>query len=193
MSIRFKEPTKEEMQQYFDSAWTHYVASLKPPRPGFSLFAATLEHQFFPPDTPENDNFRMLSTGWYHDSMWITISIPTEKKHLAEAVASYCGLKILDTFPIANAQFATFATVGMKAYEELKAVDPSWDAFPLYQSVNLFSLENSKEHPTRTGKMSPDEWFEYELSLVEKIAGDHEWSEDDEKEFEKFKEFMKFN
>ena len=81
----------------------------------------------------------------------------------------------------------------MEAYEELKAIDPSWDAFPLYQCVNFFSLENSEEHPTRTGEMSPDEWFEYELKLVEKIAGDHEWSEEDEKEFEKFKEFMEIN
>ena len=190
MTERFREPSIEDLKDYFSEDWTHYTASIRPPRPGFAMFAATLEYQFFPPDTPENANYRILSTGWHHGSVWMTVSIPTSKKHLAEAVAKFAGLKILDTFPIANKDFAVFATLGMDNYNELVAADPAWDAFPLYKCTNLFSLENTDDHPTKTGKMNEVEWGEYELDVVGKIVGEHEWTEEDNKELEKFKKFM---
>ncbi|GAF73717.1 unnamed protein product, partial [marine sediment metagenome] len=120
MSEKFKMPTREDVKIYFDPAWTHYVSSLSPPRPGFALFSTTLEYQFFHPGTPENAEYVMLSTGWLHDSVWATISIPSAKKHLAEAVAKYVGLKILKTFPVGSVEFPAFSTIAMEAWEQLK-------------------------------------------------------------------------
>lgn len=193
MTIGFKKPTEEELKIYFNHEWTHYVASVHPPRPGFAIFAATLEYQFFVPGTPENADFKILSTGWHHDSVWMTVSIPTAKKHLAEAVAKYSGLRILDTFPIACVEHPAFATIGMEVFEQLKSSTLKWEAFPLYQCTNMFSLENSDEHPIRNGKMTHSEWNEYELEVVGKITGKHEWTEEEKKELEKFREFMKSN
>jgi len=190
MGNKFKDPTVEDLEMYFNPSWTHYVASVKPPRPGFGLFAATLEHQFFPPDTPENVNFNILATGWLNNTLWMTVSIPTEKKHLAEAVANYAGLKILETIPIACVKYPAFATVKREAYEQLKDVNPKWEAFPLHKAINLFSLENSDEHPIRSEKMSMDEWMKYELSVVSKIIGEHEWTDEDEKEMKRFRQIL---
>ena len=187
---KFEEPTKEDLMLYFDSAWTHYIASVKPPRPGFGIFSTILEHQFFPPGTPKNDDFKILATGWHHKTLWMTVSIPTVEKHLAEAVARYCDLKILDTFPISNKEFPMFATIRMESYEELKASDPNIDAFPLHNGINIFSLENSKDHPTRNGKMPLEQWMRIETETIRKIVGDHEWTDKDEDELKKFKEYM---
>ncbi len=191
MSTKFRDPTHDEIaEMYFNPSWTHYTASVKPPRPGFGIFVSTLEHQFFPPDTPENENFNLLATGWLHHTLWMTVSIPTAKKHFAEAVASYCGLKILDTIPVACVKYPAFATVHMEAYEQLKDVDPKWEVFPLARAVNVFSLENSDEHPVKSKKMGLDEWVNYELDIVGKIIGKHEWTDEDEEEMEKFKKYM---
>lgn len=190
MSIEFKEPTKDELRMFFDESWTHYIGSVKPPRPGFALFSATLEYQFFEPGTPENDNFKILSTGWHHQTLWMTISIPTSKKHLAEAVAEHSGLKILKTFPIACVEHAAFATIGSESWRQLQGSGLEWEAFPLYNGTNIFSLENSDDHPVRSGKMSLSEWGDYEIDLVGKIIGEHEWTDKDVEEMKKFKEFL---
>jgi hypothetical protein len=188
---RFKEPTLEDVKIYFDERWTHYTASTMPPRPSFGLFTATLEYQFFPPDTPENADFIILATGWLHESVWMTVSIPTSKTHLADAVAKYCGLKILNTFPVGCINFPAFATVGMEAWEDLKDDDPKWEAFPLHNGTNMHSLEQSDDHPIRAGTMTADEWHEYETDLMGKIVGEHEWTDEDDKEMRKFKEILK--
>ena len=190
MAERFSIPTAENLKMYFDSKWSHYIASALPPRPGFAIFAATLEHQFFPPGTPKNADFIILSTAWLHGSVWMTISIPTAEKHLAESVAKFCGLKILDTFPISNKSFPMFATVRLDSFNELKAADPDMEAFPLYQGTNIFSLENSDEHPIRTNQMTVQEWNKYEMDLVKKLTGDPEWTEEDEEEIKKFRDYM---
>lgn len=191
MSVKFKKPTLEDAKMYVDPAWIHYTASLFPPRPGFALFSAILEYEFFPPDTEENDNFIILSTGWLHDSIWMTVSIPTKKKHLAEAVAKYCSLEILDTFPIGCVDVAAFATVRQENFEALSLGKVEWKAFPLYDCVNFFSLENTDDHPTRTKKMNHKEWFEHETTLVNEVIGDQEWTEDDKRSMEEFRRYMK--
>lgn len=187
MSMEFRKPTLEDAKMYVDPAWTHYTASLHPPRPGFALFSSILEYQFFPPDTEANANFIILSTGWLHESIWLTVSIPTEKKDLAEAVANHCSLKILDTFPVACLDYPAFATVREENFVNLQYGDTKWEAFPLYQSTNFFSLENTEDHPTRTKKMNHREWFDYENDLVKQIVGDKELTEEDKRELDEFR------
>lgn len=191
MSERFREPTRKDIEIYFDPEWIHYTASISPPRPSLGLFSATLEFQFFSPGTPENENYKILTTGWLHDSVWMTISIPTAKKHLAEAVAKHVGLRILETIPVACIKFPAFATVGMEAWEQLQDVDPKWEPFPLHKGINMFCLENTKDHPVQSKKMTLNEWIEYEVDVVRKIAGNPEWTEEDQEEMKKFKDFMK--
>lgn len=191
MSAKFREPTRNDLEIYFDTDWTHYTASANPPRPSFGIFSSTLEYQYFAPGTPENDSYRILSTGWLHGSVWMTVSIPTAKKHLAEAVAKHVGLKIINTFPVACVDFPAFATLSMESWEQLKDSHTKWEPFPLYNCINMFSLENTDEHPVRAKKMTLREWNEYEMSVMQKIVGHHEWTKEDEAEMQKFKEFMK--
>lgn len=187
---KFKVPDEKDLKDYFDDKWTHYTASAVPPRPGLALFSTTLEHQFFEPGTPKNADYRIMTTAWLHDSMWLTITIPTAEKHLAEAVAKYCGLTILDTFPISSKVFPMFATVREETFEEIKAEIPDIEAFPLRTCVNHFSLENADDHPTKNGTMTHDEWNKHESELVGKIIGEYKWTEEDEEELKKFKKYM---
>ena len=191
MSTKFRKPVEEDLKIYFDPNWIHYTASAMPPRPGFALFSAVLEHQFFEPGTPKNEDFKILSTGWHHGSLWMTVTIPSKDKHLAEAVAQYCGIKICDTFPISHKKFPMFATVKMESLKELQAADPDIDPFPLYMGVNIFSLENTDDHPTKNGQMNHQEWHEHEMMLVGKVVGEYKWTDEDEEELKKFNKFMK--
>jgi hypothetical protein len=123
----------------------------------------------------------------------MTISIPTSKKHLAEAVAKYSGIKIMKTFPIACVDQPVFATVGIESWEQLRedsALELKWDPFPLYAGVNVFSLENLDDHPVKSGKMTLSEWGDYEIDLVGKIIGEHEWTDEDAEKMEEFKKFL---
>ncbi len=190
MGAKFKIPTEEDLKDYFDPKWIHYTASVIPPRPGFALFSTTLEHQFYEPGTPKNADFRIMSTAWLHGSMWMTVTIPYAEKHLAEAVAQYCGLKILDTFPISSKKFPMFATVREESLAEIRKELPDTEPFPLHNCVNHFSLENSDDHPIKSKTMTMEEWNKHEHEMVGKIIGEHEWTEDDEEELKKFRDYM---
>jgi len=190
MAEKFRYPTRDEVKMFFDESWTHYIGSVKPPRPGFAMFSTTLEYKFFAPGTQENDDFKILSTGWHHRSLWMTVSIPTSKKHLAEAVAKYSGLKILKTFPVACVKFPAFATLATENWNQLKDVDPKWEAFPLYRGINVFSMENLDGHPVKSGKMSLSEWGDYETDLVGKIIGVDEWTNEDFEEMERLRKIL---
>ncbi len=183
---KFRKPTKDDARRFYTSKeWIHYTGSMVPPRPGMSLFSAILEHNYFPPGTLKNHEFQMLTTAWLHNTVWITVSIPTKKKHLAEAVAKYCGLKILSTFPVAHKKAMMIASLSKKKF---KGMEKEWEMFPLHTIPNMFTMENTDDHPSR--KMSAMQWFDYEHGLVKKITGEIPWTAEDQDELNRFHQYL---
>ncbi|MCX6765762.1 MAG: hypothetical protein NT136_02275 [Candidatus Moranbacteria bacterium] len=110
-----------------DSKYIHYVGMVKPPHPGVMLCSVKLEYTYFIPGTPSNDEFLLKAFKW-EEIIWIMISIPKEKSHLMEKVATECGLRIVNRIP---------TLIGGGAA----------DSFPA-NNDNVFTLENTPGRPT---------------------------------------------
>lgn len=91
--------TEEESAQFFNNPdFIHFVGSIGPPRPGVSLFMVKLEHTYFPSGTDANKYFFLRMQKW-EGIIWVIVSIPKEKKNLAEKIAAETGLRIADGIP----------------------------------------------------------------------------------------------
>jgi hypothetical protein len=184
---RFKEPTKEDLKLYSSDDWCHFIGIAEPRRPSALLFSVILEYKFFPPETPKNDEYILLSTEWMN-ALWMTNSIPIKYKAYADSVASFVGLDIKPTLPVANPP--VIASVSYENWEQhLK--DAGFKIFPIH-GKNMYTLENTKDHPIHMG-VDINKWFEFENEIIERIFGNYEWTEKDGEEVKKFKDFMKGN
>lgn len=61
-------------------------------RPGAEFFYNYLEQNFFPPDTPENDEYKYAIFRWEHMA-YIIGSVPIEKMNCVEEAAEAAGMK----------------------------------------------------------------------------------------------------
>lgn len=104
----------------------HYAGMLMPPRPGFSECIEQLEYSFFQPRTPRNDLFHLRIIPW-EDILWGVVSIPIREKHLMEAVAAACRLRVANGVP------HVLSAEGIKS-------------FPC-ATEHMFTMENIPGHP----------------------------------------------
>ena len=73
-------------------------------RPGVGYFSNYLEHKYFPPETPLNDEFQFVTYKWGQlgdvAMLWGIISIPINKKDLAYEAADVAKLRIANGIPV---------------------------------------------------------------------------------------------
>lgn len=117
-------------------------------RPGTGYFSNYLEHKYFPPETPLNDEFQFRPYKW-RDLMWGIISIPIEKKDLCYEAAQVSKLRIANGIPvrfrIGGLIESCAACRKENATEKMPgATDIQW--FPL-DCDNAYTLEFSRENP----------------------------------------------
>lgn len=67
-------------------------------RPGANRFQTYLEHEYYPPGTPENDKFQWRVLKW-NQINWCIISIPLEDRQNAYDAAAETKMKIADGIP----------------------------------------------------------------------------------------------
>lgn len=194
---RFRKLQEEDAQIYVDPNWMHMIALIYPARPGVQLFATILEYKFFPPATPKNEDYRLLSARWPLKEdlpmLWFVISIPSSFLMHAEATAKFCGLALVkDCFPImpkGDSPIMMTGNVTVENYEnDLK--DKGFDIFPFYFGTNFYSVENSKDSAIR-GSTPYEEIIKNEMTIVEQIhkeSGD--LPEPDPKDIEKWRKYM---
>jgi hypothetical protein len=108
-------------------------------RPGAGYFSNYLEHKYFPPETPANDEFQFITYKWL-GMLWGIISIPIEKKSLAYEAAEVSKMRIADGIPM-KAGFMVGATRKDKLGKEL---EPIVEWFPL-DCDNAYTLEFARD------------------------------------------------
>lgn len=191
----FRKLNEEDAKIYFSPFWSHYIALVVPPRPGVALFSTILEYKFFPPNTEENTNFRLLTIRWpeIQQMIWFVISIPTIKISHADATAKFVGLEPKkDLFPVIYSDGSIIMTGSMsKSRWENELREQGWEIFPLRDGINFYTMENAKESPIHQGH-DWKELFENEKELVDKIITDEIGSipEPNLEEIKKWKEYM---
>jgi hypothetical protein len=105
-------------------------------RVGVDFFFNHLEYTYFPPLTPENDEYDYCVFKW-NNLMWSICSIPLEKKPLAEESAKEAKMKLADGIP-----FMAGPVVAATRPERLEDLEVDW--FPL-NGETVFTLENTKD------------------------------------------------
>lgn len=146
------EESYESLKKFVsDPKYIHYVGIINPPRPGVRLCALKLEHTYFIPGTPSNDEFLLRVLEWC-GVVWIIISIPKNKSSFMEKVAAECGLRIANGIPTLIGGGAT-------------------DSFPV-NNDNVFTLENASGHPIYSNDFAKLEQIlgeeEAEMEAIEK-------------------------
>lgn len=148
------EESYESIREFIrDPKYIHYVGMIAPPRPGVRLCAIKLEHTYFIPGTPSNEEFLLRIFEWC-GMIWIMISIPREKSNLMEKVAAECGLRIADGVP---------TLIGSGAY----------NPFPFNDS-SVFTLENIPGHPIYSNNPEVAERILMEEEM-EMVAIEEKW------------------
>lgn len=99
-------------------------------RPGVRRFAMTLEHRYYPPDTPANDDFQLFISKWAGMAFVIMV-IPIEHRPRVEEVARESQLRVAD---------------GVPTMVETDGLHPFFVNGP-----NAFSLENMSGSPVYKG------------------------------------------
>jgi hypothetical protein len=119
-------------------------------RTGAEYFFNHLEYTYFPPLTPENDEYDYLTFKW-SGILWSICSIPIEKREFAENSAEEAKMKLANGVPFMigpEACRGIGATrpdhfEGLGITEELsKEMSTNW--FPL-NGETVFTLENTKK------------------------------------------------
>lgn len=130
-----KEETEEDTELFFkNSNFVHFVGMIAPPRPGVRLCITKLEHEHYPPGSDLNNDFFMRLRKW-EDILWAIVSIPKNDIEIMQNVAKETGLKIADGLP------CIISSGKMKR-------------FPIKNSKNVFTLENSTDHPIHKRKIA---------------------------------------
>ena len=111
-------------------------------RVGTGYFANYLEYKHFKPETPENDEFKYRVINW-NGMLWCVISIPAEKKELAQEAAQVSGIRIADGIPMMAGgmpiiMVAAIRKEKLKDFSEEMQQSVKW--FPL-DTDNAFTLE----------------------------------------------------
>ena len=196
-SNKFRELGEEDVRRYTSPDWCHFIGSVFPQRPGVALFSTILEHKFFPPGTPKNEEFQLATIRWVNDSVWFISSVPITYFMHAEATAKFAGISLKkDLFPVMNdGPVSVLASVSRESWEtEIKKL-PGMQIFPLYLGVNMYTMENSKDHPIYKN-MSSEEIMEGERKMIDDIIKEDEkergikFDQEDWDELEKWRKYM---
>ena len=124
-----------------DSTKLHVVSMMM--RTGAEFFYNHLEYTYFPPMTPENDEYDYLMFKW-HSLIWVICSIPIEKKPFAEASANEAKMRLADGIPIMVGPAPVAAVAALRPEKADEELSEMVDWFPL-NSPTTFALENTKE------------------------------------------------
>lgn len=105
-----------------DPDWFHVV--MYAGREGGPEWCEYVEHRYFPPCTPENDNFKWQCIQWT-GLPWIIISIPFNKRHLAYEAAEQTNMRIADGVPFDVGRQEFFPMCSPRVFHLENARDPS--------------------------------------------------------------------
>ena len=146
----------EDLQKLDKEPLLHMVGMNK--RPGVAYFANHLEHNYFPPDTPQNDLMQFRQYKW-NDILWAIVSVPLEYREVCEKSVAEAKLRLANGSPVKfGIGLAALRASDLKdLFEGLK--DDKFDGksyevvqkennisfFPM-QSENVFTLENVRDH-----------------------------------------------
>jgi len=171
----FKQLDENDIKVYTDEKWSHFIGSMLPQRPGVGLFSTVLEHKFFPPGTEKNDEFLLLTIKWVNESVWFVSSIPTKYIAYAEATAKFVGVALKkDQFPMmSNGPVTILTSVKRESWEQEFKNVPEMNIFPLYHGTNIYTMENTKDHPIYKS-MNAQEILEEERKVIGEIIAEDE-------------------
>ena len=106
-------------------------------RPGVGYFSNYLEHKYFPPETPSNDDFQFINYKWI-GFVWGVVSIPIEKKDLAYEAAEVSKLRIANGIPMRCGAVLCAVREVPEAVKEIVGEKIPIQWFPLNCMVNQF-------------------------------------------------------
>lgn len=110
-------------------------------RPGAHYFANYLEHIYFVPETPANNEFEYRCYKW-NEVLWGIITIPMAKKDLAYQVAEKTKMRIANGVPMMGKGLGPIVTMMATRPGDPK-LDECVDVFPM-ATERVFTLENAQ-------------------------------------------------
>lgn len=128
--------------RFNDQTHTLFIVCMIP-RSGGAQFFSHLEHTYYPPGTPANDDFQMMFHHW-EGRPWIIGSIPLRDRAKADASAAATKMRLADGYPmIVDYPWAGPGVVGQinVREEKVRGRFTIRSRFPLH-SRRTFTLEN---------------------------------------------------
>tara|TARA_B100000614_G_scaffold262909_1_gene300458 strand:- start:47558 stop:48061 length:504 start_codon:yes stop_codon:yes gene_type:complete len=95
--VQFQPTTLAEITEFCNSE-NRFNIIVMANRPCVNWFCMKLEYENFVPGTPDNDEFQFFQIKW-EEMTWFVISIPADKREVAEQVAAETGMRIADGIP----------------------------------------------------------------------------------------------
>jgi hypothetical protein len=130
-----RDETEEDAEVFLGNPnFVHFLGMISPPRPSVILCITKLEHEHYPPGTDINNDFVLRLRNW-EQILWAIVSIPKHDFPIMENVAKELRLELVKGLPCVISK-------------------GKLERFPIKNSDNVWTFENSNDHPIHARKIA---------------------------------------